>query len=86
MNSENQNLILNVSQSQCYGVDLNRNVGVEGYGIGASDNQCEITYMGPEKNSEPETLALTKAIYKRRENVRAYFTLHSFGKFTIQRK
>ena len=46
----------------CYGVDINRNWGVVGYGVGASSSTCSETYKGPSKNSEPETTATAATI------------------------
>ena len=42
------------SGSLCYGVDLNRNWDVVGFGVGASKNPCQETYQGTGPNSEPE--------------------------------
>merc|ERR1711874_186033 len=45
--------------SDCYGVDLNRNWDVVGYGLGSvSGNPCSEVYKGPAKNSEPEVAAM----------------------------
>lgn len=63
--------------SKCQGVDLNRNWDVE-FGVGASDNSCSDTYMGPKPFSEPETAALSKAM-RAVKNMKLMVSLHSYG-------
>jgi len=69
--------------SNCYGVDLNRNWDVIGFGDGAtSGNPCAETYKGS-KNSEPETKAVAKALMEVRDNVRIYLSFHSYGQYWL---
>lgn len=42
----------------CYGVDLNRNYGVEWGGVGSSSDPCSETYKGTAPASEPEIQAI----------------------------
>ena len=45
------------SDNQCFGVDLNRNFDVIGFGVGASNQSCSDSYSGPFAASEPEVKA-----------------------------
>jgi len=69
--------------SSCYGVDLNRNLDVVGYGVGASSNPCSEVYKGTEKDSEPETKAFTSTILSLKDNIRIYLTFHSYGSYWL---
>ena len=69
--------------SNCYGVDLNRNWGVAGYGVGASSKGCSDVYQGTAENSEPETQAIINTILKYTNNIRVYVTLHSYGQYWL---
>ena len=72
------------SGSSCYGVDLNRNWDVIGFGLGAtSSNPCSETYKGTESNSEPETKAVGQAIQKYKDSIRIYLTFHSYGQYWL---
>jgi hypothetical protein len=42
----------------CYGVDLNRNYGVQWGGVGSSSSPCDETYCGTGAASEPEIQAI----------------------------
>ncbi|XP_023335396.1 carboxypeptidase B isoform X2 [Eurytemora carolleeae] len=66
-------------KKNCYGVDLNRNFGTTGFGIGASNRTCSEVYWGTAENSEPETMAVQKTILKYKNNIRVYITFHSYG-------
>ena len=70
--------------SNCYGVDLNRNWDVIGFGLGVtSSNPCSDTYKGREPNSEPETKAVAATIQKYKVNIRIYLTFHSYGQYWL---
>jgi len=70
--------------SNCYGVDLNRNWDVIGFGAGAtSSNPCSETYKGTSRNSEPETKAVAAAVLAIKENVRIYLSFHSYGQYWL---
>ena len=69
--------------SSCYGVDLNRNWGVAGYGVGASSEECSEVYHGTAENSEPETQAIINTILKYTNNIRVYVSLHSYGQYWL---
>jgi len=72
------------SGSSCYGVDLNRNWDVLGFGLGVvSSNPCSETYKGTEANSEPETRAIAETIQQYRNNIRIYLSFHSYGQYWL---
>ena len=59
----NENLV----GSTCYGVDLNRNWDVVGFGVGASDDPCKNTYGGEAPNSEPEVSYSASKVSEKRD-------------------
>jgi murein tripeptide amidase MpaA len=65
--------------SKCFGVDLNRNYDVIGYGVGASRNPCSDQYEGRKPNSEPEVAAASSVVQRHRDNIRVSLSLHSYG-------
>jgi len=70
--------------SSCYGVDLNRNWDVIGFGEGVvSSNPCSETYKGTEANSEPETVAIAATIQQFKNNIRIYLSFHSYGQYWL---
>jgi len=70
--------------SSCYGVDLNRNWDVIGFGEGVtSSNPCSETYKGASRDSEPETKAVAETIQKFKDNIRIYLTFHSYGQYWL---
>ena len=72
------------SGSSCYGVDLNRNWEVIGFGLGVtSSNPCSDTYKGAQPNSEPETRAVAATIQKYKDSIRIYLTFHSYGQYWL---
>ena len=72
------------SGSSCYGVDLNRNWDVIGFGLGVtSSNPCSDTYKGTQPGSEPETQAVAATIQKYKDNIRIYLTFHSYGQYWL---
>lgn len=68
------------SNSQCPGVDLNRNWDFQ-YGVGASDNPCSEVYKGPNAFSELETMALKDEMTAVAEtsDLRLVLAVHSYG-------
>jgi len=72
------------SGSSCWGVDLNRNWDVIGFGLGVvSSNPCSETYKGTSANSEPETKAIASTIQQFKNNIRIYMSFHSFGQYWL---
>jgi hypothetical protein len=67
----------------CYGVDPNRNFGFNWGGAGTSSNACSDIFRGTEAFSEPETKAMSEAILARKDQVKAYLTLHSYGQWWL---
>ena len=69
--------------SNCYGVDLNRNYDVVGYGVGASDNPCSDTYKGLQPGSQPEVAAASRVVLRHGPRIRVSLSLHSYGEFLM---
>jgi len=67
------------SDNQCFGVDLNRNFDVIGFGVGASNQSCSDSYSGPFAASEPEVKAAAGVVMRHRNNIRVSLSLHSYG-------
>jgi murein tripeptide amidase MpaA len=65
--------------SRCVGTDLNRNFDDRWGTVGVSFNPCDDTYPGPKANSEPETLAIIKAITSQRNKFKVFTTIHAYG-------
>lgn len=70
--------------SKCYGVDLNRNFNVVGFGIGASSDPCQEIYQGAKRNSEPEVRTVSEALLEHNNTIRVALTLHSYGTVSMQ--
>ena len=69
--------------SQCYGVDLNRNYDVVGFGVGASLDPCSDSYSGKKPRSEPEVIAASDVVMQHRNHIRVSLSLHSYGKYCV---
>ena len=70
----------------CFGVDLNRNFDVIGFGVGASNESCSDNYLGPFPGSEPEVRAAAGVVLRFKQHIRVSLSLHSFGKTAYSRK
>ncbi|XP_046802081.1 carboxypeptidase B [Lucilia cuprina] len=70
-------------RSTCLGVDLNRNFDIGWNGYGSSNNPCSDTYRGTSPGSELETDAVVKFLSKRKYNLEAYLTYHSYGQMMV---
>ncbi|CAF0950632.1 unnamed protein product [Rotaria sordida] len=82
-NNNNNNYYYYNTNSNCMGVDLNRNFGYHWMENGASTNPCSETYAGPKPDSELETQSLQKFIKKSSQHWDAYLTFHSYGQYWI---
>ncbi|XP_078035045.1 carboxypeptidase B [Augochlora pura] len=71
------------SGSSCRGVDSNRNYEMGWMVAGASSNPCSDTYAGPKPFSEQENRNLRDFINARKQNIKAYITLHSYGQYIL---
>ncbi|XP_076171820.1 carboxypeptidase B [Ptiloglossa arizonensis] len=71
------------SGSSCRGVDGNRNYDMEWMTIGASSSPCSETYAGPKPFSERENQNLRDFILARKQQIKAYLTLHSYGQYIL---
>jgi len=67
------------TNSNCPGVDLNRNYGFRWGGSGASPDVCDETYSGWRPFSEKESRAVAKYLYKRRNDAKVFVDVHTFG-------
>ncbi|KAK5984893.1 Zinc carboxypeptidase [Trichostrongylus colubriformis] len=63
----------------CSGVDGNRNYPFHFGEEGVSHWPCQETYCGRVALSEPEVMGLVAAILERKQQIRGYIALHSFG-------
>ncbi|KAK6057315.1 zinc carboxypeptidase, partial [Cooperia oncophora] len=63
----------------CSGVDANRNYPFHFGEEGVSHWPCQETYCGRVALSEPEVMGLAAAILERKNEIRGYVALHSFG-------
>ncbi|KRX53486.1 Carboxypeptidase A2 [Trichinella sp. T6] len=64
-------------------VDLNRNFDFYWGGAGSSNFPCEDTYGGKESFSEPESRAIRDFVWQRREEIRAFITIHTYSQLWI---
>ncbi|XP_048362875.1 mast cell carboxypeptidase A-like [Sphaerodactylus townsendi] len=71
------------SNSDCVGVDLNRNFGVAWGTVDSSSNPCKETYCGSSAESEPETKAVTTFIRNHLSSIKAYLTVHSYSQMVL---
>nr|XP_056706372.1 mast cell carboxypeptidase A-like [Euleptes europaea] len=71
------------SNSDCVGVDLNRNFGVAWGTVDSSRNPCKETYCGSSAESEPETIAVTTFIRNHLSSIKAYLTVHSYSQMLL---
>lgn len=67
----------------CFGADPNRNFGYRWGESGSSDWQCSDIFGGRQAFSEVETQALRDYLYPRRERVRLYVAIHSYGNWVL---
>lgn len=70
------------NQALCAGVDLNRNWNANFGGTGSSASTCAETYRGSAALSEPETLALDRAIGATPNTV-AFISLHCYSQYIL---
>ncbi|EDW82394.2 uncharacterized protein Dwil_GK25782, isoform B [Drosophila willistoni] len=70
-------------RNNCLGVDLNRNFDIGWSGYGSSTNPCSDTYRGNAPASEEETKAVAEFLAKRKYNLEAYLTYHSYGQMVV---
>ncbi|KNC97768.1 uncharacterized protein SPPG_06768 [Spizellomyces punctatus DAOM BR117] len=71
------------SNSNCVGVDLNRNWDEHFGVVGVDSNPCSETYNGPSAFSEPETKALSKFILSLPNRI-AGIDWHSYGQYILR--
>eukprot|EP00112_Aurelia_sp_Birch-Aquarium-sp1_P006239 Seg1692.3 transcript_id=Seg1692.3/GoldUCD/mRNA.D3Y31 product="Carboxypeptidase A4" protein_id=Seg1692.3/GoldUCD/D3Y31 len=66
-------------EDDCPGVDLNRNFNFRWGGDGASPDACDETFHGYRPFSESETRAIARYLFKRRNDMKAFVDVHTFG-------
>ena len=66
-------------QRGCIGVDLNRNFNHQWGGFGTSADPCNQLYHGRHPFSETETYGLARYLLSRRNEVKVFLDIHSFG-------
>ncbi|XP_011198323.2 carboxypeptidase B [Bactrocera dorsalis] len=69
--------------SKCIGVDLNRNFNIGWKGRGSSTDPCSDIYRGASAGSELETKAVVNFLLRRKHNLEAYLTFHSYGQAIV---
>ncbi|KAF7635002.1 Peptidase_M14 domain-containing protein, partial [Meloidogyne graminicola] len=67
----------------CYGVDPNRNFPYHWAESGTDPCPCSEVYPGPTPLSEPECAHLASYMYKNKNNLKGYLTLHAYGNLII---
>ncbi|KAI9553881.1 hypothetical protein GHT06_019151 [Daphnia sinensis] len=67
------------SSARCIGVDPNRNFDFKWGGAGSSSNPCSEVFKGSKAYSEVETLAYSKFITSKSNQIKLYLSLHSCG-------
>ncbi|EDW62964.2 carboxypeptidase B [Drosophila virilis] len=70
-------------RTNCFGVDLNRNFDIGWTGFGSSKDPCSDVYRGSAAASELETKAVSDFLAKRKYNLEAYLTYHSYGQMVV---
>uniref|UniRef100_A0A8C6XYV4 Peptidase M14 domain-containing protein n=1 Tax=Naja naja TaxID=35670 RepID=A0A8C6XYV4_NAJNA len=73
----------NASQSNCIGVDINRNFDAAWNTADSSKNPCEETYCGSAPESEPETKAVASFIRSHLSSIKGYLTMHSYSQMIL---
>ncbi|XP_053169054.1 mast cell carboxypeptidase A-like isoform X2 [Hemicordylus capensis] len=73
----------NTSQSDCVGVDINRNFDIAWGTIDASSDPCEEIYCGTSAESEQETKAITAFIRSHLSSIKAYVSIHSYSQMLL---
>ncbi|XP_033867025.2 carboxypeptidase B2-like [Acipenser ruthenus] len=69
--------------NNCVGTDLNRNFDAGWCTKGASHDPCDNTYCGPYPESEPEVSAVAKFLREKKDSMKLYFTIHSYGQMLL---
>lgn len=71
------------SQSNCFGVDLNRNFGYKWGGKGTSKSPCSEIFSGPSPFSEPESNSIRKYLESLNRSLDAFLSIHSYGQYIL---
>ncbi|KAM8904097.1 carboxypeptidase B2 [Spinachia spinachia] len=69
--------------SNCIGVDLNRNFDANWCTEGASDEPCTEIYCGAYPESEPESQAVADFLRSHKDSVQLYLSIHSYSQMLL---
>ncbi|XP_077289666.1 carboxypeptidase B-like [Arctopsyche grandis] len=69
------------TSTECPGVDANRNYDFKWSNIGNFSKPCSILFSGPSAFSEVESQVIRNLINDNKSRVKAYLTIHSYGKY-----
>ncbi|XP_047473754.1 carboxypeptidase A2-like [Penaeus chinensis] len=72
-----------IPDSECMGVDLNRNWAKAWGSSGSSSDPCSNTFRGSEAFSEPETKALRDLAFTWIDKISLFLSFHSYGNFIL---
>jgi len=64
-------------ETDCWGVDLNRNHDFEFIGLGSSTDECSPTYRGPFPSSEPEIQVVEAELARVAPSLRMLLSIHT---------
>lgn len=74
---------LRQDDEECAGADINRNFNHQWRKAGASKDPCSGSFAGMKPFSEPETRALSRFIFRNKENIAMYISLHSYSQMWL---
>nr|XP_020509589.1 carboxypeptidase B2 [Labrus bergylta] len=69
--------------SDCIGVDLNRNFDANWCTEGSSPNPCTEIYCGAFPESEPETHAVAEFLRSHKDTIQLYVSIHSYSQMLL---
>jgi len=72
-----------VGSNNCFGTDANRNWGYQWNTGGSSNDTCSINYMGPSAFSEVENRNVRDFIWERKDKIKFFNTIHSYGEMVL---
>jgi len=81
--TRSRHIPLGLSFFGCRGVDMNRNFNFHWNEVGSSDNPCTDIYAGPKAFSEPESKAISDFLLAHKNQMKMFFSLHSYGELWL---
>ncbi|XP_077290506.1 uncharacterized protein LOC143914240 [Arctopsyche grandis] len=73
----------NWGNTECMGVDLNRNWDYHWGEKGSSNDPCNDYYAGPFPFSEPETKAVSEFLMENKDQMKVFLSLHSYSQIWL---